>query len=128
MWYALRAINQYRHVPSMRRLYDLTDGVDCSQSIGYMGDGDDPRPRSQQAFKLLELEFAAIIDGRNPQLCSLLRAQNLPGNDVGVVLHLSDQYFVSCTDVRTAVSLRNQVDGFRSPAHKEDLACVRSID
>src|SRR6185437_9656089 len=82
----------------------------------------------QQLFKFFQQEFAAFIDGSNTKLRTLFFAQHLPWNDIGVVLHASNQDFVPASDMFTSICLRDQVDSLSGSAKENDFLCVRCID
>ncbi len=92
-----------------------------------MRHGDDPGARADQLFKLVQHQFAAIVDGRDPQARALFFAKNLPRHNVRVVLHGRDQHLVARADVRASIGLRHQVDGLRRPAHKDNLARIGGV-
>src|ERR1700760_2293627 len=83
--------------------------------------------RRQQLFKLVEQKLALVVDRSYAQLCAFFFTQQLPGNNVGMVLQSRDQNFITTTDVLTAIRLRHQVDGFRGAANKDDLFAVSRI-
>ena len=93
-----------------------------------MGYCDDFGSRAQQVLKVLEQQLAAVADWRNSQPCALLFAQDLPGHDVGVMLHGGDEHFVAGVNVGAAVGLRHEVDGFRGAANKDDVARIGSVE
>ena len=107
---------------------DLLDRIDRAQRVGNVRDGDDLGSRSEQLLKFLQQQLAAIVDGRNPQPCALLFAQDLPGHDVGVMLHGGDEHFVAGANVSAAVGLRHEVDAFRRAADEDDLARVGGVE
>jgi hypothetical protein len=59
---------------------------------------------------LVKRGFAAGVDLEVAQLCTALAAEDLPGDDVRVVLHLRDQHGVAGVDVRTAPRVGDEVD------------------
>jgi hypothetical protein len=52
-----------------------------------------------QPGKFVEHQLAAIVDGRDLQVRAFFFAENLPRDDVRVVLHGRDEDFVACADV-----------------------------
>ena len=101
----------------------LLQRIDGAERIRDMADGDDLGLAAPSSFSNSSSnQLALLIDRRNPQLRALLLAQHLPRNDVGVVLHRRDQHFVTRADMRPAIGLRHEVDGFGRAAHKDDLA------
>ena len=86
-----------------------------------MSDRHDLRSRIHQLLKFIEQQLAAIVNGRNPQACSLLLREDLPGHDVRVVLHGGDEDLVTGADMSATIGLGDQVDGFRGATHKDNL-------
>src|SRR5258708_7341020 len=102
--------------------------VDGDKGVGDVRYGNDLGSWSQQLLKLLEQQLAGVADWRNPQPCALLFAQDLPGHNVGVMLHGGDEHFVAGMNVSAAVGLRYKVDGFRGAANKDDLTRIGGIE
>ena len=76
----------------------------------------------KQLFVLVEQHLARVIDRRNAQPRALFRAQHLPGNDVGVMLHPGDDNLIVLLNVLASPTLRDKIDGLGRSAHKDDLA------
>ena len=83
----------------MRHADNPLHRIDGAERIGDMRDGDDAGARTEQLLEFVEQQFAAIVDWSHAQLRALLLAQDLPGHDVGVVLHGGDEHFISGADV-----------------------------
>src|SRR5439155_16789702 len=128
MRHGLGSINQHWDVTAVCHFYDPLDRIDRAECVLDVGYGDDFGSRSQQVLKVLEQQFAAVADWRNPQPCALLFAQDLPGHDVGVMLHGGDEHFVAGVNVSAAVGLRHEVDGFRGAANKDYLARISGVE
>ena len=56
----------------------------------------------EQLCKFIEQQLALVVDGSDAQPGAFFFAQNLPGHDVGVVLHGGDQHFVAGADMCAA--------------------------
>src|SRR5439155_25917693 len=93
-----------------------------------MTDSYDFCARPQQFFKFVKQQLALIIDGSNLKLGAFFFAQNLPGHDIRVMLHGSDEHFVSSANLAAPVSWRDQVDGSGCAPNKNDLARTGAID
>src|SRR5215472_3201739 len=89
--------------------------------------GNEPGFRSQELLEFFKPQFAAVVDGSHAQGRAFFFAQNLPGHDVGVMLHGGDQNFIARADVLAAVGLGYQVDRFRGASRKDDLSAVRGV-
>ena len=64
-----------------------------------MRDGDDLGPRRQQLGKVFEIETIVLRQPRPPQHGAFALAQKVPGDDIGVMLHLGDDDFVARHDL-----------------------------
>ena len=93
-----------------------------------MHHGDQLGARVQQLFVFIEQQFAALVDGRDAQDGLFFLAQNLPGHDVGVVLHGGDDDFVAGLDMSAAIGVGDQVDALGDAADEDDLAPVGGIE
>ena len=60
--------------------------------------------------------------------CARLLCQHLPGYDVRVMFHRSQEDFISSADMSAPIGLRHQIDGFGGPADKDDFLRVRGAD
>src|SRR5439155_2105113 len=57
-----------------------------------------------------------------------LLTQELPRDNIGVVLHGGDDDLVTRLEERPAVALSDEIDAFRGPTHEDELSRVRSIE
>ena len=55
----------------------------------------DPRALGQQRIELVDQQLAAIVHRQHAQPGAALLADDLPGNDVRVMLHCGDDHFVA---------------------------------
>ena len=46
-------------------------------------------------------------------MCAFLLTEQLPGNDIGMVLHCGNQDFIAGTDMFSTEGLGDKVDAFR---------------
>src|SRR5438105_13324931 len=76
---------------------------------------------------LLEQEFAAITDRHDAQRGPFLLAEDLPGDNVGVMLHMRDDDLIARLDMCSAEALSDEVDPFGGAAHKNDLAGLGGV-
>ena len=107
----LGAIDQ-RHRAGGARLRDhLHHGVDRAEHVGHV------RERHQRDVSARELcpqrlqrELAALVHLEVAQRGLALAAEDLPGHEVGVVLHLGDQHGVAAVHVGAAPRVGDEVD------------------
>src|SRR5581483_7617354 len=102
--------------------------VDRAKRIGNVSDSDDLCARANQFLELVQQQLALIVDRDDAQLRALLLAQNLPGNDVRVVLHRADEHLVACTDVCASVGLSYEIDSLGCSTDENQFFHSRSID
>ena len=93
-----------------------------------MGDGDQLGVGTEHLFVLVHEQFSGVVNGHDPQIGSLFLAQHLPGNDVGVVLHVGDDDVVAGAYVLPPVGVSHQVDPFRGVPSVNYLFVVAGID
>ncbi len=84
----------------VRHLGDLADGVDGAERVRDVRHGDEPRARAEPPRELVERHLAAVVDRRHGEPRPALGAEELPGDDVRVVLELGDQHLVAGADAR----------------------------
>ena len=76
---------------------------DGAEHVRHMGDGDHLGARGEQLLELVEQELAVVGDRRPFQHRALPLAQEMPGHDVGVVLHDGEHDLVALADMRHAI-------------------------
>ena len=89
-------------------------GVTVPSALETCGERDDARARAEQLLVFVEHDVAAVVDRGDAQLRARLRAELLPGHDVGVVLEPGDDDLVARPDIAPAPALRDEVDRPRS--------------
>src|SRR5258705_10964840 len=93
-----------------------------------MNDRDDPGAWRHQTLELLDLKLTRIVDGGHLQMRLLLLAEHLPGNDVGMMLHVRDQDLITRAHVRAPVCLCDEVDRFGRTPDKDNLTVVGGVE
>ncbi len=99
---------------------DLAHRVDRSQNVGHVADGHDPGPRPQQGAVGVQVQPAIVGHRNEPQHDPLAFAQEVPGHDVGVVLHLRKHDLVP-GDQRLTEGRRYQVHRLGRALGEHDL-------
>ena len=99
-------------------------GIDRSQHVRNGGHGHQPRALVEQFVELIEPQQSVVVDRDEAQHGPGPRGQLLPGDDVGVVLHLGQQDFVAGAQVGVAPTAGDQVDAF-GRAVREDHFLAR---
>ena len=123
--HALRRVDQDQRAGVVRQAGDLGDRVDGAEGVADVADGDQLRSPRQSGAQVVEIEPAVIGDADVLEARPGLGRQLLPGDQVGVVLHLGRQDQVAGADVRAAPAVGDQVDRLGRVAHEDDLALAR---
>ncbi|ENN89137.1 hypothetical protein RHSP_61761 [Rhizobium freirei PRF 81] len=123
----LRAIDQDGNAALMRDAADVLHRNNGSERIRHMGDGDELGPLRQALLEILDMERALVVDGHPDELGTLPLADEVPGDDVGVMLHDRDDNLVALAKLRHAPAVGDRVDRFRRVLGKDDIVHRRSI-
>ena len=124
----LRAIHQHRRSDCMRELDDSANRVDRAERIGNVRDRNQSCSRIEERFELVHPQHPRVIDGCHAQPRPGLLAQELPRDDIRMVLHLRHEDLIACLEPAAAIALRDQVDRLCRAARKYDFLGVRRID
>jgi len=93
-----------------------------------MHDRDDFGARGEEAVKFVHEQFAALVHGNDADFGAGLFGDELPGNDVGVVLHRGEEDFVAGLEESSAPRGRDEIDALRGSAGENNFARFGGID
>ena len=93
-----------------------------------MGDGDHLGARGDQLHEFIEQELAIVGHRRPFQHRALPLAQEMPGHDVGVVLHDGEEDLVPLPDMRDAIGRGDEIDRLGGVAGEDDLGVGPRIE
>ena len=105
----LGAVHQDESAGSVRRIGDRLDGIDRPQGVRLVRDGEQANA-VELSLERVQLQQSVVIDTEELQPRRYLAGQELPGHEVAVVLHLSQQDAITRADVGPAPAEANQVD------------------
>ncbi len=105
----------------MRHFDHLLCGRHGAERVRDLREGDEPGAGSEQLLVGIEPNLPMIVDGDDLQHRARLRAELLPGHDVGVMLKPGDDDLVILADVLSAPALRDEVDGLGCATDEYDL-------
>ena len=125
---ALRAVDEHRHASGVRLGDDFLDRIYRAEGVGAVHDGDELCPFVEQAAEGFHVEHAAFINRDDFQLRAGLLAGDLPGHDIGVVLHVRDQDFITGLENRLSKAMGNQIDALGCAAGENDLVGVGQVE
>ncbi len=98
----------------MCQFHDLLDRCHCAKRIGHMGDCDKLGTLGQALFEFLDMEHALVIHRREDKLRALSLPDEMPGNDIGVMLHDRQEDFIALADIWHAISISDRIDRLSS--------------
>ena len=81
-----------------------------------------------QGLQIIENQISIIGTWDDQQFSALLFAQHLPGNDVGMVLHRTDQHLIAAIHSISTDGSSDQVDRFRGSAGKDHTVGIGCMD
>ena len=93
-----------------------------------MGERDELRLEPQQDLEDVEAEDAVVGDRDELEVAVLLLDEELPRDEVGVVLHLGQDDRVAAADVPPAPRVGDEVDRLGRVAGEDDLVAVGRVD
>ena len=93
-----------------------------------MGERDELEVEPQQHLEDVEPQLAVVGDRDELQVAVLLLDEELPRDEVGVVLHLGEDDGVAAADVAPTPRVRHEVDGLGRVAGEHDLVAVGRVD
>ncbi len=108
----------------VRQPGDLGDRVDRAEHVGYVGHGDELGPPLERRPQRFEVEAPVAVHWHPVQLRPDLLGQQVPGDDVRVVLHLGEQDAIPRADVGAPPGAGDEVQGPGDVAGEDDLPRV----
>ena len=126
---ALRGIHERRHAELARPGAQLHHRIDRAERVGNMRHREQLHLAGEALVEAVHVEEADVAgDGQIDQLGTRALGQQLPRDNVAMVLHLREQDYVTRFDVLRAPGLRHQIDAFGGPARENDLVRAARVD
>ncbi len=120
----LAAIDQHLGAGGVREPHDALDRQHCAGDIGDVGDRDELGARPDQRREFRHVEPAGGVDRRRHELDADTIAQQLPGHDVGVMLHDGEEHLIAGLQEGRTPAVGDEVDGLGGVPHEDDLARI----
>ena len=124
----LGSIHQYGDIVGVSYLDNLLNRINCSKYVAHMGHADDLGLLRDQPFQLIEAEQTIIGNRDMLHHNATLHGLKLPTDDVGMVLHLSDNDLIASLHLTLAERTSHKVNGLGSASCKNDLLNLAGID
>src|SRR5579863_3708251 len=83
--------------------------------------------RSKKLCEVIQSYLTVIVDRSDLKVRSLFFTENLPGNNVRMVLHGCDQHLVAFSYKSSAIGVGHEIDCFGCAANKNDFPDVSCI-
>ncbi len=126
--HGLGAVHQHQRTRLVGQAGHLDHGVDGAQRVGHVGEGDQLRLEPEEHLEHVLTEHAVVGDRDELEVRVLLLGQDLPRDQVRVVLHLGEDDHVAPADVAPAPRVGDEVDRLGGVPGPDDLAGVRDAD
>lgn len=123
----LGAVDEHRDVVGMRYLSHLADGVDGAQHVADVAERGHHGAFVEGGFIALDVEHTTLVNLHHPDSQTLLILNELPGHDVGMVLHDGEDYLVAVAE-GLAEACRHEVDGLSGAAGEDYLGGLAGVD
>src|SRR5947209_7718969 len=125
---ALRAVDERDGAGGVGERDHLADRIDGAEGVRRVSEGNDLRAIGDQLRELLEDHFAGIVHRRDAKQRAFFLAEQLPGDDVRVMLDGGDDDLVAGADVFAAPRLRDEVDALSRAAGEDDFFFVARVN
>ena len=124
----LRAVDQHRNAVRVGDARDFLHWHQGAEHVRHMGDGDELGAWADQLLELVDEKMPLLVDRRPFDHCALAFAQEMPGHDVGVMLHDREHDLVARLDALAAEGVGDKVDRLGGITRKDDLLLAAGIE
>ena len=124
----LRPVDEDEGAGRVRHLDHLADRIDRAERVADVGERDKLRLEAQEHLEDVESEDAVIGDRDELEVAVALLDEELPRDEVRVMLHLGQHDRIAALDVPPAPRVRDEVDRLGRVAGEDDLVAVRGVD
>ena len=124
----LAAVDQHRNAAGVRELHHVLDRHDGAERVRHLRDRDQPGAIGQQLLEFVDQEIAFVIDRRPLDDGAMPFPEEMPGHDVGMVLHDRDHDLVAGLDVGFAPGRGDEVDRLGRVAGEDDLLVAAGVE
>jgi hypothetical protein len=105
----------------------LGDWVNRPEYVGLMGDGEHFDPL-EQGVDVVQHQTPLGINGDGAQYSTSALGDELPRHNVGVMLHLAQQNYITSPQITPTPRMSHQINGFGGIAGENHLAVVSGVD
>ena len=126
--HGLGAVDEDERAGRVGHLDHLADRVDRAQRVRDVGERDELRAETEEDLEDVEPEQAVVGDRDELEVAVLLLDEELPRDEVRVVLHLGEHDRVAARDVLPAPRVGDEVDRLGRVAGEDHLVGVGGVD
>ena len=119
--HSLGAVNQNGYTMGMRGTDHFGNGIDSSQGIRHLRHSHQFGFFIDKRFVNRQIQIPAVVKRDHPQAGTLALAKQLPGNNIGVVLHLAYNDFIAGRNKLFTEGEGHQVDSLCSTPRENDF-------
>ena len=123
----LGTVDQHRHTVGMRYGGHILNRVDGAEHIADMAERRHDRAAVKKRTVAFEVDLAAVVDLRHTYAYVGVAAQQLPGHDVGMMLHDREHDLVAVAET-LAVRGGHEVDRLGRAAREDHLLWLGGVD
>ena len=124
----LRAIGEDRDAARVSDPHDVGNRIYRPQRVGHVRHRHHPRALGQQRIELVDQELPAVVHRQHAKPGAALLADELPGNDVRVMLHCGDHHFVAWLKRRPDERGGHEVDALGGVSGEDDLPVAGGVE
>ena len=124
----LGPVDQHERARLVGELDHVADLVDRAERVRDVRERDQLGLEAQEDLEDVEAEDAVVGDRDELEIAVALLDEELPRDEVGVVLHLGQDDDVAAIDVAPAPRVGDEVDRLGRVAGEDDLVAVRRVD
>lgn len=126
--YALGAVHQDERSGGMGLVNKGAQGIDRTEGIRDLGDGEQAAPFAQQPLQLNRIEIARLVEFQETQFGPAPLRRHLPGHQVAVVLQLGDDDLIALSDMALRPAPGDEIDRLGGVAGEDDLLTAAGAD
>lgn len=124
----LGAVHQHGYAVSVGSGNHIFDRIDRAKYITNVRHADNAGTFGEEPFVFVEQQLATVVHRDDAKLDALAHLQQLPGDDVAVVLHGGDDDLVALAEEGFAEAGGEQVDALRGTAGEDDFVGAAGVD
>ena len=123
----LRTVDKYGYAVAVGDGNHFLHGIDRTQHVGDVGEGDEAGVLREEVAVEVEIQLSVLIDFHHFDADALALLEQLPGHDVGVVLHDGEDNLIAVAET-LAVGGDHEVDGLGRAAGEDDFLFLRRVE